>query len=130
MSVQHGSSSLDPPDDTLAADLRSAAAVIKNGAFLSPSQAPLAERNNFVAPSQVDGSRSRGTLMTDKPLEEQSTMSRALALFRTGGDVLLPPVMQSRIPIHLPFSPSSLFLTILQTTRLPSITITIIHHKS
>jgi hypothetical protein len=69
MSVQHGSSSLDPPDDALAADLRSAAAVIKNGAFLSPSQAPLAERNNFVAPSQVDG--SRGTLMTDKPLEAE-----------------------------------------------------------
>ncbi len=33
--------------------------------------------------------------MTDKPLEEQSTMSRAVALFRTGGDVLLPSVMQS-----------------------------------
>ncbi len=33
--------------------------------------------------------------MTDKPLEEQSTMSRALALFRTGGDVHPPPVMQS-----------------------------------
>jgi hypothetical protein len=90
--VQHGSSSLDPPDNALAADLRSAAAVIKNGALLSPSQAPLAERNSIVAPSQVAG--SRGVLMTDKPLEEQSTMSRALALFRTGGDAILPPVLQ------------------------------------
>ena len=83
MSVQHGSSSLDSPDDAHEASLRSAANVIRNGTSLSLSQAPSAERNNFVAPSQVDG--RRGTLMTDKPLEEQSTMSRALALFRTGG---------------------------------------------
>ena len=32
--------------------------------------------------------------MTDKPLEEQDTMSRALALFRIGGEELLPPVLQ------------------------------------
>ncbi len=89
MSVQHGSSSLDPSDYALAADLRSAVAEIKNGVFLSSSQAPLAERINFVAPPQVD--EGRGTLMTDKPLEEQSTMSRALALFKPGAD----PVLQS-----------------------------------
>ncbi len=92
MSVQHGSSSLDPPDDALAADLRSAAAVIKNGALLSSSQAPLAERHNSVAFSQVDGRRR--TLMADKPLEEQGAMSRALALFKIGGEEALPPVLQ------------------------------------
>ena len=78
MSVQHGSSSLDPPDDAHAADLRSAADVIRNGTSLSHSQAPSVERNNFVAPSQVDS--FSGTLMTDKPVEEQGSMKRALAL--------------------------------------------------
>ncbi len=82
MSVQHGSPSLDPPDDAPVANRRSAADVIRKGSSLSLSQTTDAERMNFVAPSQVDS--SSGTLMLDKPGEEQSSMEKALALFQLG----------------------------------------------
>jgi hypothetical protein len=57
MSVQHGSVPLDPSDDALEKDRRFATEVIRSGASLSSSQAPLKERNNFVAPSQVNSNR-------------------------------------------------------------------------
>ncbi len=92
MSVQLGSPSLDPPDDAHAADLRSAAEVIRKGSSLFLSQDADSERINFVAPSQVDS--SSGTLMSDKPEEGQSSMERALALFQAGGDEPLPSFLQ------------------------------------
>ncbi len=46
--------------------------MIRNGTSLSVSQAPDAERNNFVAPSQVDS--FSGTLMSNELGEKQGTM--------------------------------------------------------
>ena len=75
-------------------DLRLATEVIRNGAALLSSQAPSAERNNFVTLSQVSNA-SGSLIMSDKEKERQRNMDRAIALWQIDNKGNpLPPLYQ------------------------------------